>query len=320
MKILNRPEIMALYRADEALEFIRAGFIAFTQGKVIQPPVQHFDFAARNGDSCIKSACVEGDELFVVKASSNFYGNPTQGMESAQGLNMAFSALTGAPIALLLDNGWLTAMRTALAGQLAAEQLAPSRVQRIGVVGTGLQARLQLRVLRDLVDCSDVYVWGKTEGGLRAFRDEVEPLGFRVTACPALETLARSSQLIVTCTPSREPLLKAAWIAEGTHITAVGADSVGKQELESALLAKADLVVVDSVAQCTDFGEVQHAWREGLVRSDDLVELGQILSGRTAGRTSDRQITIADLTGLGVQDLQITKAILSADAARHEAR
>ena len=317
MKILHLPEIRELYRADEALEFVRAGFIAFTQGRVVQPPVQHFDFLARNGDCCIKSACVDGDDLFVVKASSNFYGNPAKGLESAQGLNMAFSTLTGAPIALLLDNGWLTAMRTALAGQLAAEQLAPSRVERIGIVGTGLQARLQLKVLHGLIDCRDVAVWGKGEAGLRAFREEVEPLGFRVTTCPELETLARTSRYIVTCTPSREPLLKADWIAEGTHITAVGADGFGKQELESRLVEKADLIVVDSVAQCADFGEVQHACREKLIRPDDLLELGRILSARTTGRTDDRQITIADLTGLGVQDVQITKAILSAHAARH---
>jgi ornithine cyclodeaminase len=320
VKILHQAEIMALYRADEALEFVRAGFVAVARGQVIQPPVQHFDFVARNGDSCIKSACVDGDDLFVVKASSNFYGNPARGLESAQGLNLAFSALTGVPIALLLDNGWLTGMRTALAGRLAAERLVPRRVRCIGIVGTGLQARLQLKVLRDVVDCRDVLVWGKNEAGLRAFRDDVEPLGFRVTACPELETLARSCQVIVTCTPSREPLLKAAWIAEGTHITAVGADGVGKQELEPALVARADLVVVDSVAQCTEFGELQHAWRAGLVRSEDLVELGRILAGTSAGRSDDGQITLADLTGLGVQDVQITKAILSAHAARSEGR
>lgn len=310
MRILDKRQIQELYRPALALAMIRLGFIAYSEGRVQQPPVQHFAFPGAGGDCCIKSGHLEGDDVFVVKVASGFYRNRKLGLDSTQGLMLAFSAETGQPLALMRDEGWLTAQRTALAGQAAAQALAPRRVDAIGIVGAGMQATLQLEALQAVTPCRRVFVWGRSMDQLRGFRDRFEARGYQVTPTLDAEALARACQLIVTCTPSTEAILQADWIQPGTHITAAGADAEGKQELAAALVAKADLLVVDSVEQCACFGEVSHAVRAGLVKRERLVELGHVLAGTRHGRTDQGQITIADLTGLAIQDVQIAKSVL----------
>jgi ornithine cyclodeaminase len=310
MRVLDKRQIQDAYRPALALAMARIGFIAYSEGRVRQPPVQHFAFAGANGDCCIKSGHLEGDKVFVVKVASGFYDNPKLGLDSTQGVMMAFSAEDGRPLALLMDEGWLTAQRTALAGLVAARALAPPRVEAIGIVGTGMQARLQLEALREVTPCRRVYVWGRSARETQRFSDQFESSAYQVTPTLDAEELARACQLIVTCTPSTEAILLPHWIRPGTHITAAGADAEGKQELAAQLVARADLVVVDSVAQCADFGEVSHAVKAGLLRRERLVELGHVLAGTHAGRRDADQITIADLTGLAIQDVQIAKSIL----------
>ena len=227
MRILNRQQILAAFDAESITPLLKQGFIAYSQRRVQQPPVQHFLFEQAAGDCCIKSAWLEGDELFVVKVSAGFYRNAERSLASNQGLVMAFSAQTGEPQALLQDEGWLTALRTALAGRIAAELCAPPHIQAIGMVGTGLQARLQLQCLKPVTDCRDVWVWGRDEQALAAYRREAEAEGFRARVTQDAAELAAHCQLIVTTTPSREPILQAADIRPGTHITAVGDRSGG---------------------------------------------------------------------------------------------
>lgn len=312
MRTLDKDEILARLDLERAEALLRQGFIAYSAGRAQLPPVQHFAFAEANGDCCVKSGYVEGESLFAVKVSSGFYDNSKRGLPSNQGLVLCFCARTGAPLALLRDEGWLTAWRTALAGRLAARVLAPSRVEAIGVVGTGLQARLQLRALQAVTPCRDVWVWGRSETELAVFAAEFEPLGYRLRTTLDAEPLARACQLIVTCTPSTRPILQAGWLTPGTHVTAVGADAAGKQELAAELVAGADRVVVDSIAQCAAYGEVSHALAAGLLVRESLAELGQVLAGERPGRQSEDEITLADLTGLAVQDAQIAKCVLEA--------
>lgn len=310
MRIMDQAQIQAAYRPELAATMAREGLIAYSQGRTQLPPVQHFAFPRANGDCCVKAGYLEGDALFVIKVASGFYDNRRLGLDSTQGLMMAFSAESGVPVALLLDGGWLTAIRTALAGRLAAGLLAPQRIDAIGIVGTGMQARLQLQALQAVTPCRNVFVWGRSETELERFRAEFAPRGYTVTPTFDAERLARSCQLIVTCTPSTQAILQAEWIAPGTHITAAGADSVGKQELAAALVARAGVIAVDSVAQCAEYGEVQHALRAGLVRREQLMELGHMLAGTLPGRQEQHQITVADLTGLAIQDVQVAKSVL----------
>lgn len=313
MKIWTKDEIIARFDMQRAVRMIEQGFIAYSRKTVQVPPVQNFQFDAANGDCCVKSAYVDGTETFAVKVSTGFYDNPKQGLPSNNGLIALFSARTGEPVALLQDEGWLTCVRTALAGQLAAGLLAPREVRGIGIIGTGMQARLQLEYLQPVTGCRDVFVWGPTAENREQFKEDMRAFGFNVRAMDTAEGVAANANLIVTTTPSREALLQSGWVRDGTHITAVGADGAGKQELDPAIVGRAGVIVVDSVEQCSKYGEISHALSAGLIHASQLLELGALLGAKRRARddTNAAQITIADLTGVAVQDAQIANSVVA---------
>jgi ornithine cyclodeaminase len=189
--------------------------------------------------------------------------------------------------------------------------LAPREVHGIGIIGSGEQARLQLEYLQPVTGCRDVFVWGPTAKNRGLFAEEMSARGFNVRAMDSAEAVAANANLIVTTTPSRAPLLRSDWIRNGTHITAVGADSAGKQELDPAIVARAGVIVVDSIDQCSKYGEISHALSAGLINKEQLLELGALLdAGRRARDDTDpAQITVADLTGVAVQDVQIAASV-----------
>lgn len=311
MKVFDQQQIMAHLDVPMAVRRIEEGFVAFSEGRVQVPPVQGFRFAEANGDCCVKSAFVEGSETFTVKISTGFYDNPGKGLHSNDGLMLVFCAGTGQPLALLQDHGWLTGLRTALAGRIAARLLAPREVSAIGMLGTGTQARLQLEHLQAVTPCRTLVAWGRSPASLQAYAAFAGTLGFSVHLAASPEVVAQRANLIVCATPSREPLLMSEWVQPGTHITAVGADAPGKQELDAALLARADRIVVDSLRQCSQYGEAAHALEAGLIRLEQLTELGSLLAGQGQGRGNEQQISVADLTGVAVQDAQIAACVLA---------
>lgn len=289
---------------------IEEGFIAYSEGRVVVPPVGELIFEKPPGDTHIKYGYIKGDPFFVIKIASGFYENPALGLPSGSGLMLVFSQTTGIVESILLDEGFLTDLRTALAGRIAAKYLAPSQIDCIGVVGTGIQARMQVDYLKTVTPCRKVIAWGRDPGHLQAYKKEMEHLGFHVRTTQEIQTVGDGCNLIVTTTPAREPLLLADHIRAGTHITAMGSDTADKQELDAAILSRADIVVADSIAQCGQRGEIHKALEAGLLRIETVVELGQIISDKTLGRTSEDQITVADLTGVAVQDVQIATAVV----------
>lgn len=309
MKILDEQEIRENYNEDIALEFIRIGFQAFSAGKVQLPSPQQFWFNQADGDCCIKSAWTEGSEYFCIKVSTGFYKNTLHGLPSNDGLNLVFSAMTGQPIALLNDRGWLTGIRTALAGRIVAELLLPSPIKCISIFGTGLQAELQLRQLLSLTPCRSVIIWGRTEQALSLFKDKVKDIDICLETTTCAERAACNASFIVTATASSSPLIRAEWIQPGTHISAVGADRPGKQELDPAILLAADCILVDSISQCSSYGELSHL-TANLRYEKNVMEIGALLADPGLYKRSHSDITVADLTGLGVQDLQISASIL----------
>ncbi|AAQ60913.1 ornithine cyclodeaminase family protein [Chromobacterium violaceum] len=311
MKLLDKNAIIARFDADHALARVKAGFIAYSRGQVQSAPVQNFHFAGANGDCCVKSAHIAGEEALVVKISTGFYDNPSRGLPSNDGLVLALSATDGRVLALLQDQGWLTTMRTALAGRLVAGLLAPSRVEAIGLLGAGEQARAQLEQLRAVTDCREVRVWSRQPEQAAAFCAFAAQLGFRALAAADPRAVAAEANLIVTATPSRGPLLQRGWIRPGTHITALGADGPGKQELDPAIAADANVVVADSLAQCAAYGELSHAVKAGLLAPSRIVELGDALASGVRLRQNDEQITLADLTGIAAQDAAIAASVLA---------
>jgi ornithine cyclodeaminase len=312
MRVIELDEIRGAISGADLLPAIEEGFIAYSEGRAVVPPVGELILEDPPGEVHIKYGYLSGGSYYVIKVASGFYQNPALGLPSGDGLMMLFAQKTGEPVAVLADHAWLTDVRTAVAGALAARELAPSRVETIGVVGAGTQARLQVRWLEGIVDCRRLLVWGRRQEALDAYRDEMQAEGYEVETTLDAAEVGPRCQLIITVTPSHEPLLRASEIRAGTHITAVGSDTVGKQELEAGVLGSSDLVVADSLAQCRERGEIAHAVRGGLIDEGEIVELGGILGGHAVGRTSEDEITVADLTGLAVQDVQAAAAVLEA--------
>jgi ornithine cyclodeaminase len=303
MRVYTRTELAAAVSGPGAIAAIEAGFVAYSAGQVRMPPVGYLDFGNPPGDVHIKYGHRQGDAVFVVKIATGFYENPLRGLRSSSGVMLVFSAETGFLQAVLLDEGYLTDLRTAAAGAVAAKYLAPQTVRAIGIVGAGTQARLQLDLLRHVTPCRKAVVWARDPAKAAAFT----VAGFTIEVASSVSELAQRCNLIVTTTPAREPLIPAAAVQPGTHITAVGADAPGKQELAAELFARAQVVAVDSRSQCLDHGEAAHAVRARLRDAAQFVELGEIVAAPTLGRTGADQITIADLTGLAIQDIQIAK-------------
>jgi ornithine cyclodeaminase len=253
-----------------------------------------------NGDCHVKSGHRAGDAIYVVKVAASFYANAVRGIGTNQGFMAVIDAGTGEVRAILHDQGELTARRTAMAGLLAARAIVRPGSRVLGVVGTGVQARLQGEMLARHLGFDDILVWGREPDHAAALAGA---LNGRATD---LETLCRTADLIVTATPSQEPLVRDAWVRPGTRLIAVGADGGGKQELETALTGRATLVV-DSRDQCVADGETGWAVRADLVDPAEPITLAGLLA--TPRVFPDETVVIADLTGLAVEDVAIAGTV-----------
>ena len=307
MKIITLEQINKILPTLDLIPAIEAGFAAYSAGQAEVPPVG--ELLLDKGDVHIKYGYLKDDEFYVIKIASGFYDNPALGLPSSNGLMLLFSQQTGELISILLDEGFLTDTRTAIAGAIAAKYLAPKQVERIGIVGTGTQARLQLIYLKRVVACRDVLVWGRGKKQLAQYHTEMEKYDFQIEMTTDITNILHTCNLIVTTTPATSPLLHLSDLQSGVHITAVGSDAPDKQELEAAILGQADLVVADSISQCLVRGEIHQAIKTGYLTENKLIELGNIIKGKANRRTSDNQITIADLTGVAVQDIKIAETV-----------
>ena len=305
LPVVEENTLRAAITPAVAVDAIRAAFRADGEGRTIVPPVINLEVPSPRGEFHIKTAYVEGSPYIAVKVASGFYDNVAKGLPSGSGMMAVFDATTGLPAALLLDNGFLTDIRTGAAGAIAADVLAPASISIVGVIGSGVQARHQIDCLRVVRSFDRVVAWSPTRAHLDVYCDEMRARGYDVVAGSDIATVFRDADVVITTTPSRRPLVEADWLRPGQHVTAVGSDSPGKQELSPACLERADVVAVDRLRQCAAFGELKHALDAGLLTLNDAHELGRILVGRVPGRTSTSQITVADLTGVGFQDTAI---------------
>jgi len=309
---LSRAEIEAAVDLDRAFIALEEGFKAAAAGRVQMPPVGYLSFPAHNGDCHIKFGHIAGDSVFVVKIATGFYDNPAKGLPTTSGMMIALSAETGAVVAILRDEGWLTDLRTALAGAIATRAGMRADARRIGIVGAGTQARFQIRAAAHLLREREPLfaVWARSPEKLEALRRDLAGEGIAIEPLTELEALCAQSDALITVTPAAAPIIRDDWIRPGTHITALGADAPGKQELDSALVALADTRIADSLEQSLDHGEFAAAAKVGLIDEGDCVELGAVLAGDVPARRSDNDITIADLTGIAVQDIAIARVVL----------
>lgn len=306
-RIVWRKEIEAALPALDLLAVMEQAFVAWSSGRAVVPPMGEMLFSQPPGEVHLKYGYVHGEPYYVVKIASGFYQNPALGLPSSNGLMLLFSQATGELVSVLLDEGMLTDQRTAAAGALAAKYFAPAEVARIGIIGTGIQAELQLRHLLPVTGCREVLVWGRGAAQFESLRQRLADTDYRINLAASPAELARVCQLVVTTTPTTRPLLDA--VAPGTHVTAVGSDTADKQELSPALLAAADVVAVDSRAQAASRGEVFRAVNAGVLDMASVLELGEVIGGSGQGRTNAGQITVVDLTGVATQDIAIATEI-----------
>ncbi len=296
-----------------AIDTVERAFAALATGDVVMPPILSMALPQVNGEVDVKTAWIPGFDGFAIKVSPGFFDNPARGLPSLNGLMILLSATTGLVEALFLDNGYLTDIRTAAAGAVAARHMAPATVTTASVLGTGVQARLQLQAAHLVRPFARALVWGRDPSKAEAAAADIAAaLGIDARAEPDPARLVAESQLVVTTTPSRTPILKAAWLHPGLHITAMGSDQSEKNEIDPAALAAADTYVCDRVSQCEALGELRSALAAGAWTRGTPPELGAVVTGAVRARRSEADITICDLTGTGAQDTAIATLALAA--------
>ena len=308
-QVFKLDEILKALKDIDVVDVIAQGFKALSEEKVVIPPIGEMLFPDVDGELHIKYGAIKGDEDFVVKMATGFFQNPSMGLSPFSGCMMVFSQKTGHISSVLLEEGELTNHRTAAAGAVAAKCLAPKNVNMIGIVGTGVQSRLQALYLQKITDCRNLVIWGRNKDKAELAAVDMQKMGYEANVIENLNDLCKVSQIIVTTTPATSPLLKREMITPGTHITAMGSDTSDKCELSPEILDLADIVAADSIEQAIQRGEISQALKAGKCNKDKLVELGSIIIDPSKGRTNDQQITIADLSGVAIQDIMIAKAV-----------
>jgi ornithine cyclodeaminase/alanine dehydrogenase-like protein (mu-crystallin family) len=282
MVILEEDAIRSLSDVTRAREVIRDAFHAQHRGEATLPSIISLPFRDPEGLAHIKVGHVHADRTWTVKVSADFFpgnGEPTR----HSGMMVVLSAEDGGLVAVLRDNGYLTELRTGAAGALAADLLARADARTVTIIGAGSQARYQLEALSaQLFDTVHEAVAG--------------------------------ADVVVTTTQSTAPLVRAEWLAPGAHVTAVGSDEPSKWELDPDVLARASVVAVDDRKQTSSYGELHHALEARAIEASSVVTLGELIAGAAPGRTGDDDVTVADLTGVGIQDAAIAAFVVRAAA------
>ena len=317
MHLLTEPEIRSLISPSEALEAAREAFAKFGRGEVVLPEVMFLDIKEHEGEVHGKGAFIQGSPYFCIKVASGFYRNPDRGLPVSSGAVWVFDATTGFLDSILFDNGYLTELRTGAAGALATDLLARRDVRQLGIIGCGAQARYQLESHLGVRKVERVLVFCPTRTHAALFADEMSSAhGVTVEFADGPEEAVRGSDVVVTTTPSHTPVVMDGWVEPGTHLTAIGSDVPDKQELDERILGRAK-VVADSLRQCLTQGEIHHAVEAGMIEAESVYgELGEIAAGIKPGRTDDAEITVADLTGVGVLDAAVSRVVV--DKAERE--
>lgn len=312
LTILTETELKEILQIDdEVVVCIEDSFRDLARGRVVLPPILHMEMPQANGELDIKTAYMPGMDCFAVKLAPGFFDNPKRGLPSLNGLMVALNAETGLVETLLLDNGYLTNLRTAAAGAVAAKWLAREDASQIGILGAGVQAQMQLQALPLVRPVEGALLWARDMQKAKVCADALTELcKFPVNPCSDIDAVAASCDILVTTTATTTPLIEASQLKPGLHITAVGAGAPHKNEIAADALAAVDVYICDRQEQCALLGELHHALDAGVVKPDRRFgELGEVISGDMPGRMRDEAITLCDLTGIGTQDTAIVDLV-----------
>ena len=307
--ILNSEDIKKCIQLNEGLiPIIEEAFKSLALGKTVMPPILRLDIEKYHGESDVKAAYIDGLDSYAIKVASGFFNNPKLGIPSSNGLMILLDSQTGVLKTVLLDKGYLTDIRTAIAGAISAKYLSNTDATKAGVIGAGIQARLQLESLLLVRKINKAYIWARETDKANKFCEELKHLNINLEVCNLIEDVVKKSDIVITATPSKSPLIKNDWLKKGLHITAMGSDAEQKNELEPLIIKSCDYYIPDSLSQTKILGELHHAINKNIVPADkNYNELGNVILNPNLGRKNKDDITVCDLTGTGVQDTAIAR-------------
>ncbi|WP_022665171.1 cyclodeaminase [Desulfospira joergensenii] len=312
--ILTEKDLRTILDIDiPSIDAVEKAFAWLSAGQVSMPPIMHIEIPEHGGDVDIKSAYVKGLDRFAVKIGAGFFKNARLGLPSSPAMMVVISAKTGMAEAVLLDNAYLTDVRTAAAGAVAARYLAPETVTCAGVVGAGAQGRYQITALAQVRQFDRVLVYDRERSLADQYAEDMtRMLKVPVAVAGDVGELVAQSQAVITCTPSKIPYMDPDFLHPGLHITAMGGDLPEKQEIMPKVFLKADIIACDVRAQSFSVGELYNTRKAGIdLDATRVLELGEIVSGKAEGRQAEDQISICDLSGTGVQDTAIADFALT---------
>ncbi|MBM4430276.1 MAG: ornithine cyclodeaminase family protein [Chloroflexi bacterium] len=302
IRLLSKRDLEQVLTLSEVIKVVEEGFAAEATGTITTFPVVMEHIPAYSAFFGIKSGYVPSTETLGLKAAGFWPPPKDSPIPGHFAVILLLDGETGA-LQSFMDGNLITTMRTGAAGAVAAKYLARPESNTMGLIGAGVQGRIQVQGLSELFELSEVRVWDKSREAVARYMEAMSGQGFVVRPVDSPQEAVSRADIIVTATPSTRCLVDADWVAAGTHVNAIGADARGKQENDPRLFTRAK-VVVDKLSQCRELGDLQHPLRQGLIKESDVhAELGEIVAGKKAGRTQPEEITIFDATGVSFQDL-----------------
>ena len=308
--VLNSSEIKKCVQLNgQLIPIIEDAFKSLALGKTTMPPILRLDIEKYHGESDVKAAYIDGLDSYAIKVASGFFNNPNLGLPSSNGLMILLDSKTGMLKSVLLDKGYLTDVRTAIAGAIAAKHLSNPESSNVGIIGAGIQAKMQLEALLLVRNIKTAYIWSRDSKKTNTFVKNIkDKINIKIIACESPEQTVNLSEILITCTPSKSPIIKSEWLKKGLHITAMGSDAEMKNELDPKIIKDCDYYIPDSQSQTSILGELNHAIKAGLVSAEKKYnELGSVIINSNLGRRNNNDVTVADLTGTGVQDTVIAR-------------
>ena len=308
--VLNSSEIKKCVQLNgQLIPIIEDAFKSLALGKTTMPPILRLDIEKYHGESDVKAAYIDGLDSYAIKVASGFFNNPNLGLPSSNGLMILLDSKTGVLKSVLLDKGYLTDVRTAIAGAIAAKHLSNPESSNVGIIGAGIQAKMQLEALLLVRNIKTAYIWSRDSKKTNKFVQNIkDKINIKIIACESPEQTVNLSEILITCTPSKSPIIKSEWLKKGLHITAMGSDAEMKNELDPKIIKDCDYYIPDSQSQTSILGELNHAIKAGLVSAEKKYnELGSVIINSNLGRRNINDVTVADLTGTGGQDTAIAR-------------
>jgi ornithine cyclodeaminase/alanine dehydrogenase len=320
--LLKKEEVSELIRMQDVIAAVEEAYRAFNSDQVVQPDYMSIHLPPPRGEIDFKLGYYQVSDLISMKVSSGaFFDNPAEhGLPTGMGTILLFDAKSGG-LSCVMDGSLITGLRTGASGAVSVKALARKDAKRITSIGTGNQARMQIRAIREVMRIEEIHAWDSNPASLAKYKADIEgAYGIPVVVAGSARAAVEQADILITTTRGTGSLVEAAWVRPGTHIVAIGTDQRGKQEFEPEVFRHAK-VVNDSIAQCASKGETWHALDRKIIARDGIhAEIGEILLGKKPGRENDAEVTMFDSTGMAIQDNTTAGAIYRSALERHVGR